>query len=60
MTNCEAVLRLFCDSPSNTGDTLAITSLHSNNADVLRGAINRYFGEGRVADKAEAKRAQKA
>jgi hypothetical protein len=41
-------------------DTLAITSLHSNNADVLRGAINRYFGEGPVADKAEAKRAQKA
>jgi hypothetical protein len=49
MTNREAILRLSV----NTGDTLAITSLHSNNADVIRGAIPRYFGAGPVAEKAE-------
>ena len=49
MTNREAILRLSI----NTGDTLAITSLHRNNGDVIRCAVTRYFGEGPVADKAE-------
>ena len=49
MTNREAILRLSVD----TGDALAITSLRTNNADVIRGAITRYFGAGPVANKAE-------
>ena len=49
MTNREAILRLSV----NTGDGLAITSLHDNNTDVIRGAVTRYFGVGAVADKAE-------
>jgi hypothetical protein len=49
MTNREAILRLSID----TGDTVAITSLHKNNAEVIRGAITRHFGVGPVADKAE-------
>jgi hypothetical protein len=49
MTNREAILRLSV----NTGDALAITSLRTNNADVIRGAITRYFGSGPVANKAE-------
>ncbi|MCU1239462.1 MAG: hypothetical protein JWO71_188 [Candidatus Acidoferrum typicum] len=49
MTNREAILRLSI----NTGDTVAITSLHSNNADFIRAAVTRYFGAGPVADKAE-------
>ena len=49
MTNREAILRLSV----NAGDGLAITSLHYNNADVIRGAVTRYFGVGAVADKAE-------
>jgi len=52
MTNREAILRLSI----NTGDTLAITSLHRNNADVIRGAVTRYFGEGPVAEKAAARK----
>jgi len=49
MTNREAILRLSV----NTGDALAITSLRTNNADVIRGAITRYFGVGPVANEAE-------
>jgi hypothetical protein len=49
MTNREAILRLSID----TGDAVAITSLHKNNAEVIRGAITRYFGVGPAADEAE-------
>jgi len=49
MTNREAILRLSV----NTGDAVAIASLRGNNADVIRGAITRYFGVGPVAEKAE-------
>jgi hypothetical protein len=49
MTNREAILRLSVD----TGDGLAITWLHENNIDVIRGAVARYFGAGLAADKAE-------
>jgi hypothetical protein len=49
MTNREAILRLSV----STGDDLAITSLHENNADVIRGAVARYFGAGLAADEAE-------
>jgi len=49
MTNREAILRLSV----NTGDALAITSLRTNNTDVIRGAITRYFGVGPVANEAE-------
>jgi hypothetical protein len=49
MTNREAILRLCLD----TGDALALTSLRINNADVIRGAITRYFGVGPVANEAE-------
>jgi len=49
MTNREAILRLSV----NTDDALAITSLRTNNADVIRGTIARYFGVGPVANKAE-------
>jgi hypothetical protein len=49
MTNREAILRLSI----NSGDTLAMMSLHSNNADVIRGAIARYFGTGPVPDRVE-------
>jgi hypothetical protein len=48
MTNREAILRLSV----NTGDAQAIASLSENNADVIRGAIARYFGVGPVANKA--------
>jgi len=49
MTNREAILRLSV----NTGDGLAMTSLHDNNAKVIRAVVRRYFGIGPVADKAE-------
>jgi hypothetical protein len=49
MTNREAILRLSV----NTGDGLATTSLHDNNAKAIRAAVTRYFGAGPVADKAE-------
>lgn len=49
MTNREAILRLSV----NSGDALAITSLRTNNADVIRGAITRYFGVGPVTNKTE-------
>jgi hypothetical protein len=49
MTNREAILRLSV----NTGDGLAMTSLHDNNAKVIRAGVTRYFGVGAVADKAE-------
>jgi hypothetical protein len=49
MTNREAILRLSV----NTDDGLAMTSLHDNNAKVIRAGVTRYFGVGPVADKAE-------
>ena len=49
MTNREAILRLSV----NTGDGLAISSLHDNNATIIRSVVTRYFGAGTVADKAE-------
>jgi len=49
MTNREAILRLSIDRE----DAVAITSLHQNNAEVIRGAIKRYFGVGPIADEAE-------
>jgi len=49
MTNREAILRLSV----NTGDGLAMTSLHDNNAKAIRAIVTRYFGAGPVADKAE-------
>ena len=49
MTNLEAIVRLS----ANTGDCLAMTSLHDNNAEVIRAVVARYFGAGAVADKAE-------
>ena len=49
MTNREAILRLSV----NTGDGLAMTSLHDNNAKVIRAVVTRYFGAGPVAEKAE-------
>jgi hypothetical protein len=49
MTNREAIQRLSV----NKYDRLAVTSLHENNAGIIRAAINRYFGAGPGADKAE-------
>jgi hypothetical protein len=49
MTNREAIQRLSV----NKYDRLAVTSLHENNAGIIRAAIDRYFGAGPVADKAE-------
>ena len=49
MTNREAILRLSV----NTGDGLAMTSLHDNNPTAIREAVTRYFGVGPVVDKAE-------
>ncbi len=49
MTNREAILRLSV----NTGDGLAISSLHDNNTTIIRSVVRRYFGAGTVADKAE-------
>jgi hypothetical protein len=49
MTNREAILRLSV----NTGDGLAMTSLHDNNTKAIRAAVTRYFGVGPRADKAE-------
>jgi hypothetical protein len=48
MTNREAILRLSID----TGDAPAMTSLHDNNAEVIRVAVAHYFGSGPVANNA--------
>jgi len=47
MTNREVLLRLSV----NKHDHLAVTSLHDNNADIIRATVMRYFGTGMVADK---------
>jgi len=47
MTNREVLLRLSV----NKHDHLAVTSLHDNNAEIIRTAVIRYFGTGTVADK---------
>jgi predicted RNA polymerase sigma factor len=49
MTNREAIQRLSV----NKHDHLAVKSLHDNNAEVIRTTVIRYFGTGKVADKAE-------
>jgi hypothetical protein len=49
MTNREALQRLSV----NKYDRLAVTSLHENNAGIIRATIGRYFGAGPAADKAE-------
>ncbi len=48
MTNLEAIERLSV----NKHDHLAATSLHHNNAEIIRTTVIRYFGTGMVADKA--------
>jgi hypothetical protein len=50
MTNREAIERLSV----NKHDHLAVTSLHDNNTEIIRTTVIRYFGTGKVADKAEA------
>jgi hypothetical protein len=47
MTNREVLLRLSV----NKHDHLAVTSLHDNNAEIIRTTVVRYFGTGTVADK---------
>jgi hypothetical protein len=47
MTNREVLLRLSV----NKHDHLAVTSLHDNNAEIIRTTVIRYFGTGTVADK---------
>src|ERR1700680_2081993 len=49
MANREAILRLSI----NTGDTRAITWLHSNSGDVVGGTIPCASGAAHVAEKAE-------
>ena len=49
MTNREAIQRLAV----NKHDPVAVTSLHDNNAAIIRAVIARYFGSGPIADKAE-------
>ena len=49
MTNREALLRLSADK----NDRMAVTSLHDNNAEIIRKTVIRYFGAGTVADDAE-------
>ena len=49
MTNREVLLRLSV----NKHDHLAVTSLHDNNADIIRATVMRYFGTGAVPDKIE-------
>lgn len=49
MTNHEALVRLSV----NKNDRIAMTSLHDNNAEIIRTTLIRYFITGAVADKAE-------
>jgi hypothetical protein len=42
MTNHEVLLRLSVDK----SDHLAVTSLHENNAEIIRTTVKRYFGTG--------------
>jgi len=49
MTNREVLLRLSV----NKHDRLAVTSLHDNNAGIIRTTVMRYFGTGAVPDKIE-------
>jgi hypothetical protein len=49
MTNHEALLRLSV----NKDDRTAMTSLHDNNAAIIRTALIRYFRTEAVADKTE-------
>ena len=48
MTNREALLRLAADK----NDALALTSLSTTNAEIIRSAIARYFESGTVSEKA--------
>lgn len=49
VTNREAIRRL----PVNAGDCWAVSCLHHNNTEAIRGVVTRYFGTGEAADKAE-------
>ena len=49
MTNREALMRLSADK----NDRMAVTSLHDNNAQIIRTTVGRYFGAGTIADNAE-------
>ncbi len=49
MTNHEALLRLSVDK----NDHLAVTSLHENNAEIIRTTVMRYFGSGTAAENVE-------
>ena len=49
MTNREAILRLAV----NIGDVPAMTSLHDNNAEIIRAEVVRYFGSGPAASAAK-------
>jgi len=49
MTNHEALLRLSVDK----NDHLAVTSLHENNAEIIRTTVMRYFGSGTAAGNVE-------
>jgi hypothetical protein len=49
MTNHEALLRLSVDK----NDRLAVTSLHENNAEIIRTTVKRYFGSGTAAEDVE-------
>ncbi len=49
MTNHEALLRLSVDK----NDDLAVTSLHENNAEIIRTTVIRYFGSGTAAGNVE-------
>ncbi|MCU1343133.1 MAG: hypothetical protein JWN92_2556 [Candidatus Acidoferrum typicum] len=49
MTNLEAIQRLSV----NAGDGMAMTSLHDNNAKVIREVVTRYFEAGPRAHEAE-------
>jgi hypothetical protein len=49
MTNHEALLRLSVDK----NDHLAVTSLHENNAEIIRTTVMRYSGSGTAAENVE-------
>lgn len=49
MTNHEALSRLSVDK----NDHLAVTSLHENNAEIIRTTVRRYFGSGMAAENVE-------
>jgi hypothetical protein len=49
MTNHEVLLRLSV----NKHDNGAVTSLHDNNAEIIRTTVIRYFGTGTRADNVE-------